>query len=103
LRELLTSELIRFWTEVSTDPRAEPFRRVFYYSPATCFADLLEQVGVPASADWTVSVSPRPSMLGSTASTQDLVSGTLLDIGLEFGSVLTIRRKDRAECRKTAA
>jgi hypothetical protein len=42
-------------------------------------------------------------MLADSASTKDLASKTLLDIGLEFGSVLTIRRTDRAECRTTAA
>jgi SIR2-like domain len=102
LQELLTSDLVRFWTEVMTDAKAEPFRRVFYHRPEKPLTDLLREVGAPASEAWELSVSPSPRTDDAPVCTAGLEEMTLEKLGVVFGSVVSIRRKLAGVCAYTA-
>ena len=95
LQELLSSDLVRFWTEVMTDAKAEPFRRVFYHRPEKPVMDLLREVGVPASKEWELSVCPSPRTDDAPICTDGLAQMTLEKLGVVFGSVVSVRREDR--------
>jgi hypothetical protein len=102
LQELLTSDLVRFWTDVMTDAKAEPFRRVFYHRPEKPLTDLLREVGAPASEAWELSVSPSPRTDDAPVCTAGLEEMTLEKLGVVFGSVVSIRRKLAGVCAYTA-
>lgn len=103
LQELLTSDLIRFWTVVSAGANAEPFRRVFHFRADTCFNELLQEVGVPASDNWQVSVRPSPSLNETPVCAGAVSDKSLVDAGIVFGSVVTITRDRALECKQSAA
>ena len=98
LQELLTSDLVRFWTEVITDAKTEPFRRVFYHRPEKRVTDLLHEVGAPESEAWELSVSPSPRTDDAPICTAGLGEMTLEKLGVVFGSVVSVRRKTAGEC-----
>jgi hypothetical protein len=106
IRELLTSNLTRFWAVVSTDSGREPVRRALYYAPETRLEDVLDDLAVPRSSDWFVSVSPSPHRDGQVPSGQrttiQLSDRTLVDIGVAFGSILTVNRPEKASCAAVA-
>jgi hypothetical protein len=97
IQELLSSELIRFWAIMSSDPKQEPVRRVLYYKEDTLLQEVLDDLGVPfgkEQAEWSVSVCPSPRKpldKPEKCTTWSLLgSATLSSIGIVFGSVLTL-------------
>lgn len=102
LQELLTSDLVRFWTVVSADVNAEPSRRGFHCPPNTCFKNLLEEVGVPASDDWQVLVRPSPSLDDRPVGAGAISEQSLIHAGIVFGSVVAIHRVGATECKRSA-
>src|SRR5260370_35785242 len=63
VQKLLSSELIRFWAVVSSDPRKEPIRRVLQYSDRIPLSVVLTDLGVPYGqglAEWSWSICPTP-------------------------------------------
>jgi hypothetical protein len=95
VQELLSSELIRFWTVVSSEPDKDPARRVLYYKEETALPEVLEDLGVPFGpdlAEWSLSVCPSPKKMPEKTTTWSLQdkAPTLLSIGVVFGSVLTL-------------
>jgi hypothetical protein len=96
IHELLTSGLIRFWTSVAADASEEPARRVLYYHPDTPFQTVLDDLDVQPSNDWSVSLTPSPRWSLDAAEERTasaLRQKTLLQIGVVFGSELTLQRK----------
>jgi hypothetical protein len=96
IHELLTSGLIRFWTSVSADASEEPVRRVLYYHPDTHFQTVLDDLDVQASSDWCVSLTPSsrwPSDAPEERTASALRNNTLMQLGVVFGSELTLQRK----------
>ena len=90
----LTWRLIRFWTEVNSEHGREPSRRVLYRPPDTRLKDVAMEVlsvGEDALEDWTVSLSPSPKHTVGPVSAKDL-GKPLCDVGVVFGSVLTLCR-----------
>ena len=102
LQELLASDLVRFWTEVMTDDKGEPFRRVFYHRPENLVTELLREVGAPESKAWELSVCPSPRTDDTPICTADLGDMTLEKLGVVFGSVLSVRRKISGVCANAA-
>ena len=102
LQELLTSDLVRFWTEVMTDAKAEPFRRVFYHRPEKLVTELLREVGAPESEEWELSVCPSPRTDDTPICTHGLGKMTLEKLGVVFGSVVSVRRKTAGVCTNAA-
>jgi hypothetical protein len=98
LQELLTSDLVRFWTEVISDATGEPFRRVFYYRPEKPVLELLREVGAPASNEWELTVCPSPRTGDAPICAEDLHEMTLETLGVVFGSVVSVRRKGAGAC-----
>jgi len=106
--ELVTSNLTRFWVLVHADSNREPLRRVLYYPPAeTRLLQVLEDVEVPPQDDWLVSLCPSPRRDGTVPkinrTTRHLAEKRLLEIGVVFGSILTLERVNAAECLAGAA
>jgi len=94
LHELLTSRLIRFWTEVNSEHGREPARRVLYRPPLTSLKEVamdVLSVREEALKDWTVSLCPSPKHTVGPVSAKDL-GKPLCDVGVVFGSVLTLYR-----------
>ena len=124
LEELLTSRLIRFWTAVNEtrtpahhdhdgNSDREPIQRVLYKTPKTKLSDVLVEVlgnlGETALKTWSVSLSPSPrhEVKKEVVTAQSVADCSLCDVGVVFGSVLTLNRiasKPRPEpLRKAAA
>ena len=95
LHELLTSELIRFWTVVTFGSHTEATRRVLYRGPETSLRDVLIEVlgdlNDNALEQWSISLCPSPKRNLEPLSGNDLTR-TLSDVGVVFGSVLTLVR-----------
>ena len=80
----------------------EPARRVLFRCPKTTLKDLLSDVLVQVGDDtakdtfnnWSLSLCPSPRRLPRDLSHKDL-EGTLPDIGIVFGSVLTFTQVDQ--------
>ena len=93
LQELLTSRLIRFWTVVNHGGGAEPTRRVLYRTPRTTLKEVLIEVlgdvSDEALREWSISVSPSPRHAAGPLTDKHLRQ-TLCDVGIVFGSVLTL-------------
>ena len=98
LHELLTSRLIRFWTVVNADSGREPTRRVLYRTPDTLLKDVLldvlGNVDDKALREWSISLCPSPKRAVAPLTDNDL-GVTLCDVGIVFGSVLTLARARR--------
>jgi SIR2-like domain len=111
LQELLSSPLIRFWAAVNEDISdaqgshggagdQEPIRRVLYKRPETKLKDVLMEVlgDIDRSAleTWFVSLCPSPRHDSQSpdkrASAARLADRSLCDVGIVFGSVLTLDR-----------
>ena len=61
IRELLASELIRFWVVIISGADQEPVRHAMHLCPRSGLKEVLDLVGVPAdSPRWSVSVCPSP-------------------------------------------
>ncbi len=96
MQELLTSKLIRFWTIAIAANGVEPMRRVLYKPLDTLLKDVLAEVlGIdgPAATRWSISVCPSPKRELARLSDKDLTRN-LCDVGVVFGSVLTLNRVD---------
>jgi hypothetical protein len=95
LHELLTSRLIRFWAVVNYEGGREPTRRVLYRPPRTSLKEVLMEVlgDVHESAlcKWSISLSPSPRHETGPLNEQHLEQN-LCDVGVVFGSVLTLSR-----------
>jgi hypothetical protein len=102
--ELLSSDLTRFWVIIA-DGYTEA-RRVLYYPPTHQLKTVLEEVSVPSSKEWIVNLSPSPHRERlspdpqaihpenpSRHTTEELWERTLLEIGIVFGSTLSIERQ----------
>ena len=102
INELLSSDLTRFWVVVSSDAYVEPVRRVLYYRPDTYLRVVLDDLGVPCSTDWLLSVSPSPYRDGvvppTTLTAHDLCNRRLVEVGIVFGSILTVERVAGVAC-----
>ncbi len=103
VHELLTSPLTGFWVVVQADSELEPTRRVFHYPTcATKLCDVLDELEVPRAQDWFVTLCPTPYHDGTMppSTTADLADKSLREIGVVFGSVLTMQRisKDAIDC-----
>jgi hypothetical protein len=95
LQELLSSDLTRFWTIVSfdSDSSPDPVRRACYYrTDQTPLRTILDEMQVPPSEDWQVSISPSPRHGNASRTAAALAEKSLMDIGVVFGSVLTLER-----------
>ena len=93
VQELLSSELIRFWTVVVAGGSQEPTRRILYYKKDTKLRVVLDDLDVPSGqgvAEWKVSICPSSQRDQPEQSTWSLRNRTLESIGVVFGSVLTI-------------
>ncbi len=98
LYELLTSRLIRFWTVVNSESGMEPTRRVVYRTPQTLLkevlVDALGDVDDKALREWSISVCPSPKHEAGPI-TDEYLGMTICDVGVVFGSVLTLTRTRR--------
>lgn len=104
LQELLTSKLIRFWAIASAANGVEPMRRVLYKPPETLLKDvLIEVLGIdgPAAMRWSKSVCPSPTREVAGLTDRDLTRN-LCDVGVVFGSVLTLTRTGGQSIGKVA-
>jgi hypothetical protein len=99
VQELLSSDLIRFWSIVFSDAKKEPVRRILHYREDAPLSDVLDDLGVPfgeGHAEWSVSIcpSPRKPLDKLKTTTWSLYehnrAPTLSSIGIVFGSVLTL-------------
>jgi len=95
VHELLSSRLIRFWAVVNSSSGGEPVRRVLYRTPETRLKDVLIEVlgrvDDEAFKKWAISLCPSPRNRVGHLTDEDL-SQTLCDVGVVFGSVLTLSR-----------
>jgi len=103
LVELLTSRYIRFWVVVNSEAGRETTRRVLYRTRETRFrgvlVEVLGQIDDRALSAWSISLCPSPRReVGALA--QELaplpemhLDATICDIGIVFGTVLTLTRK----------
>ena len=98
IHELLSSDLIRFWSVVLLEPEKEPVRRILHYKDSTLLRDVLEDLGIPSdsekAADWRLSVCPSPRKEPPEGPSWPLfenASPTLLSLGIGFGSVVTLK------------
>ncbi len=95
LRELLSSNLIRFWTVVNSEHGEEPVRRVLYRPPGDKLEEVLTEVlgkiKGTALKEWSISLCPSPKRTPTPLTDKDL-GETLRDVGVVFGSVLTFSR-----------
>ena len=83
--------------------KAEPFRRVFYHRPEKPVVDLLREVGVPASKAWELSVCPSPRTDDAPICTAGLAQMTLEELGVVFGSIVSVRRRTAGDCASPRA
>ena len=109
--ELLTSGLTRFWTVVHPEGNKEPVRRALFCPTSTTkLGAVLKIVGIPPSKNWLVSLCPSPrqdhTLPANLSNAESLAGRSLRDIGVVFGSTLTIERTDlswTADCLNTQA
>lgn len=106
LYELLTSELIRFSTEVIAENGSEPARRVLYKCPRTPLGGVLNEVlelrakELPKDVSWSMSLCPSPTHPApgahevATPLNAARLDKSLCAAGVVFGSVLTLVRVD---------
>jgi SIR2-like protein len=121
LGELVTSRLIRFWTVVDESDLSsqdgiesvserEPVRRALYMKPHTklrkVLVEVLGDIDPTALHTWHVSLCPSPQhdldeepdrhapgqKKSKCVTAWDLRNKTLCDVGIVFGSVLTLER-----------
>ena len=102
LHELMTSTLIRFWAIITTSDGQNPTRRVLY-KPATArlgdtLMELLDLSNERALMNWSKSLCPSPKRSLFPLEQKDL-DKTLVDVGVVFGSVLTLVRTSQAAQR----
>jgi hypothetical protein len=94
LVELLTSRYIRFWVVVNSEVGGETTRRVLYRTPGTLLREVLVEVlgkiDNKALRAWSISLCPSPRR-GPLPKMN--LRATLCDIGIVFGTVLTLTRK----------
>lgn len=109
VQELLSSELLRFWVVVVSDPNQEPVRRILHYKKDCFLRDVLEELEVPSlqgPSEWTISICPTPRRETEGSETErrtwKLRDCTLQSIGLVFGSILTLECAN-ANCAMTNA
>jgi hypothetical protein len=105
--ELLTAKRTRFWVLVYDDIKSEPLRRVLYYPTSeTKLQTVLDDVGVPAHKEWLLSLCPSPrhnhAVPTADRSTEHLAQKALQQIGVVFGSVVTLERAGSAACGAAA-
>jgi hypothetical protein len=100
LHELLTSELIRFWTVVNAERGREPARRVLYREPKTPLKEVLIEIlgdmDDEALKRWSISICPSPRHTVDPITDSDLCT-PLRDVGIVLGSVITLTRVRRQE------
>jgi len=97
IRELLTSEFLRFWAVVSS-PDQEPVRRSLHHRAGTKLKTVLEELKVPpGSKQWFVSVcpssrkkDPSPDKKDIRPSVCEISPLSLTQIGVAFGSILIL-------------
>jgi len=103
LHELLTSPMIRFWAMVSSENGRESTKRVFYRPPGTTLKevliDLLGDLDLAALTKWSISLCPSPKLLPEPLNARDLEK-SLSDVGIVFGSVLTLARRNPSRKKK---
>jgi hypothetical protein len=105
--ELLTAKRTRFWVLVYDEIKSEPLRRVLYYPTSeTKLQTVLDDVGVPAHKEWLVSLCPSPRhnhvVPTEHRTTEHLAQKTLQQIGVVFGSVVTLERAGSSACGAAA-
>jgi hypothetical protein len=94
LRELIISKLIRFWAIVNAADGGETRRRVLYKPADTLLSVVLADVlGIDdrAAMRWSMSVCPSPKREPASLTEKDL-GRSLRDVGVVFGSVLSLDR-----------
>jgi hypothetical protein len=108
LHELLTSELVRFWTVIGAENDSESTKRVLYRKPETnlkeVLTDLLGDLDQDALMKWSVSLCPSPRRSSEPLTKEDLDT-SLCDFGVVFGSVLTLvrRRQENKDAEAASA
>jgi hypothetical protein len=96
LQETLASRRIRFWAVVDSAEGMQPTRRIFYEPAKTpirkLLFELLGDIDDDALNSWSLSICPSPKRMASNPTGQDW-GKTLCDVGIAFGSVLTLQRR----------
>ena len=99
LHELMTSTLLRFWAIITTSDGQNPIRRVLYKLPTDplgkVLTELLDLPNENALVKWSQSLCPSPKRTLCPIEQKDL-DKSLEDVGVVFGSVLTLVRTSQA-------
>jgi hypothetical protein len=108
IRELMSSDQIRFWAVVSSGFNREPVRRSLRYPPETKLERILHDIDLPCgdeSGNWSVSLCPSPRRNAKPKTAKDLLQSNLMQIGVAFGSVLILEytAQSRADQPSAAA
>ncbi len=93
IRELLSSDQIRFWAVVYSGGNREPVRRALRYPPETKLATVLKDIDLPfadGSENWYVSLCPSPRRGAQPRIACELLELSLIEVGVAFGSVLIL-------------
>lgn len=106
IRELISSDQIRFWAVVCSGPNREPVRRALRYSPGVQLERVLHDIDLPCgggSENWTVSLYPSPRRNDKPRTAADLLGCDLVQIGVAFGSVVILEYAEGARADESAA
>jgi hypothetical protein len=98
IRELLSSELVRFWAVVIASKNQEPIRRSLQCCADKKLGEVLDELDIPLNTtEWFVSVCPsarKESPAATGRPIRDVSHLSLTEAGVVFGSVLILEYRE---------